>query len=338
MGESTTGSGRVILEHQCRQVNRILMGEYDLNGDAVIYGDTDSTYFKTFAKDKDEAIEIADTVANIINTGFQPFMKKIFMCQPGYDNIIKCGREIVSDRGIFVDKKKYILHVVDNEGVPVNKLKVMGLDTIRTTLPKVISKEINKFIERVLQGEDWNTIADDIVEYKEILNNNKDVRVIGLPKGIKNLEKYTNEYKDNNNCNLPGHVAASICYNLCLDKFNDKVSIRITSGMKIKVFYLKHILFEKFKSIALPTDIEIIPEWFYDTCKIDNEQQLERLVDNPLRNIIKAIDREPPSKQERMFQSIMVNSVSFEPQKKKRIVKNKDKMEQNKLIDSLIGI
>lgn len=315
----------------------------------ILVHNTDSTYFKTFAETKDEAILIADTIADQVNKSFPQFMRQTFLCQPGYDDIIRCGREVVSDRGIFVDKKRYILHVVDNEGVPADKLKVMGLDTKKTTMPKVISVELNKFIERLLKGDSWDNVANDIVEYKDELLQNEDVRVIGLPKGIMGIEEYTKKYEiaekqaaergEKNNCVLPGHIAAAICYNKCLDKFNDKASLRITSGMKIKVFYLTHILFDRFTSIALPTDIEVIPNWFYDNCEIDKEKHITRLVDNPLRNIIKAINRIPPNKQERVFTSIVGDDVSFESMRTTRVKKEKVSNEaQNTVAETIFGV
>ena len=45
MGESTTGTGRAILKFQCSKVNELLAGEFDPLGAAILYGDTDSTYF-----------------------------------------------------------------------------------------------------------------------------------------------------------------------------------------------------------------------------------------------------------------------------------------------------
>ena len=45
MGESTTGTGRMILVHQCAKTNELMTGDYDSKGDAIVYGDTDSTYF-----------------------------------------------------------------------------------------------------------------------------------------------------------------------------------------------------------------------------------------------------------------------------------------------------
>lgn len=265
--------------------------------DAVIYGDTDSTYFKTYAENSEDAVKLADLIAKKVNESYPEFMRETFLCNPGFDNIIKAGREVVSDRGIFVEKKRYIIHLVDLDGKSVDKMKVMGLDTKKTTLPVAVSKVLNKFIERFLKGESWETISEQIVEYKEQLRNSADVTLLGLPKGVKGIEEYTQKYNEYGlDARLPGHVAASIYYNKSLEEYNDKVSMPIISDMKIKVFYLmgKH---GKFKSIALPTDLEVIPSWFLEHFRIDKDAHIERLVDNPLNNILKAIGKKPPTKQ-----------------------------------------
>lgn len=340
MGESTTATGRMILKHQCRVVAQALEGNYDVdfplydtisdaiasgyteeeanqvaldgrvfNGqrqsDSVIYGDTDSTYFKTYAASVEEAIAVADAVAAKVNGSYAGFMRQTFLCIPGYDNLVKAGREIVSDRGIFVEKKRYILHLVDLDGKTVDKMKVMGLDTKKTTLPAEVSNQLNGFIERFLKGESWELISESIVAYKDELRTSDDPLRIGLPKGVKKLEHYTGEFNENFEARLPGHVAAAIHYNQCLAERKDRVSMPITSGMKIKVFYLmgKH---GKFKSIALPTDIEVVPQWFLDDFQIDLDAHLERLVDNPLSNILKAIGKEPPSRQSLYADSLLV--------------------------------
>lgn len=340
MGESTTGSGRVILTHQCRKTSELLGDGYGVdfplygtiedaikagytleearpitlhgpkfNGkhqsDSVIYGDTDSTYFKTYALTPAEAILLADAIADKVNASYPDFMRETFLCTTGYDDIIKAGREIVSDRGIFVEKKRYILHLINLDGKTVDKMKIMGLDTKKTTLPAEVSANLNKFIERFLKGEAWDTVAVSIVDYKEQLINSKDITVLGLPKGVKGIEKYTTRYAEEGmDAVIPGHVAASLHYNECLVKFKDKVSIPIVTGMKIRVFYVtgKH---GKFKSIALPTDSEVIPKWFLENFTVDKKAHILRLVDNPLSNILKAIGKETPSKQSLLVDSLL---------------------------------
>jgi DNA polymerase elongation subunit (family B) len=321
MGESTTGTGRMILKHMCAQVCAELDGKYtmpnrkvvDKEGKvhwgytddmSVIYGDTDSTYFNTHASNIEEAILIADAVVEKVTNTFQQFMRDTFLCTEGFDDIVKAGREVVADRGIFVDKKRYILHLVDNEGESVDKLKVMGLDTKKTTLPAEVSKVLNHFVERLLKGEEWDVVAEDIVEYKERLRETKDVMMIGLPKGVKKVEFYTDQYNIyGDGVRLPGHVAAAIHYNQCLEAYEDHDNVPIISGMKIKVFYLTQ-KYGRFHNIALPTDTTKVPEWFLDHFSVDRDAHIERLVDNPLNNIIKAIGRETPSRQ-----SLIVNEL-----------------------------
>ena len=326
MGESTTGTGRMILLHQCSKVTEILDGKYaptdrseteisKRTGElvthvgysdkwSVVYGDTDSTYFATGAKDSDEAIVIADRVGELCNESFPEFMRTNFLCGEGYDQIIKTGREIVSDRGIFVKKKRYILHIIDNEGEKVDKIKVMGLDTKKTTLSKAVSDKLNGFVERLLKGEDWDPIATDIVEYKEFINTTKDIQYIGLPKGVKGVESYTARLEANTTTRVPGHVRAAIHYNLALEKYHDTESPHISSGMKIRVYYItQHI--GKFKSIAIPVDIETVPSWFEEHYEVDRKMHVERLVDKPLGNIIEAIGKPVPSRQSLFIDDVL---------------------------------
>lgn len=341
MGESTTGTGRVILRHQCRKANQSLGGKYDVdfplyrtiedaveagyteaeardialtgpkfNGqyqaEAIVYGDTDSTYFRTYATNSEDAIKIADRVADEVNESYPDFMVDTFLCTAGFERIIKAGREIVSDRGIFVEKKRYILHLVNLDGKTVDKLKVMGLDTKKTTLPAHVSVVLNKFIERFLKGESWFDISVSIVDYKDELKA-ADFPLIGLPKGVNKLEDYTAAYKMDPGTRLPGHVAASIHYNLCLEKFGDKLSMPITSGMKIRVYYIKreNKKAKGFKSIALPVDADFIPDWFVDNFTVDRDAHVLRLVDNPLDNILKAINQPVPSRQSMLVDSLV---------------------------------
>ena len=304
MGESTTGTGRMVLKHQCAKVNELVTEQYDDTGEAIVYGDTDSTYFHTFAENRKDAVKIADYIAKQVNDDYDRFMQETFLCNPGYP-CISAERELVSDRGIFVDKKRYILHICDVSGKEADKMKIMGLDTKKTTMPKEVSVKLNKFIERLLKGEKWEVLAADIVEYKDQILNTPDIMSIGLPKGVKGVEEYTKELAIvGSGATIPGHVAAAIHYNQCLVEFNDKISEPIKSGMKIKVFYLSQ-KYGKFKNIAIPVDIEQVPSWFHEKFTVDREAHLERLVDNPLQNILDAIGKEVPSKQSMLTESLL---------------------------------
>lgn len=263
----------------------------------ILVHNTDSCYFKTHQKTTAEAIAVADEVAKLVNESFPEFMRTAFLCTPGFDNLIRAAREVVTDRGIFVQKKRYALHLVDVDGKAVDKMKVMGLDTKKTILPKQISADLNKFIEDWLKGQSWEDVSERLVKYKEDLVNGGLIIKYGLPTGVNNVEQYTALYlKEGIKARLPGGVAAAIHYNQALKEYNDMISPPITSGSKMRKYYLKNKV-GKFKTIALPTDLIDIPDWFINNYPIDNKAMILRLVDNPVRNIVKAVGKVPPTRQ-----------------------------------------
>jgi DNA polymerase elongation subunit (family B) len=332
-GESTTGVGRTICIHQAKMTAMLcdVASNYNVNfplydtvkdalergygpevalhgpefngefkSESVLASDTDSCYFKTHAADKAEAIAVAEHVAKIINDSFPGFMQDVFFCQPGFDNLIKTGVEVISDKCIWVMKKNYIMHLVYKDGKHVDEIKTMGLALKKTTIPKPIGDKLTTFVTRLLTGDEWDIISLDIVAYRDTLKyfSAADTLNVGLPKGIKGIEAYTKVFESDYNTRLPGHVAAAIHYNQCLIQYNDTNSNKIQSGDKIKVFYLKY-KFGRFKSIALPTDMDIVPDWFiteyYDL--IDKKLQLSKLVDSTLEGVLHAIGLEVPTAQ-----------------------------------------
>lgn len=319
-GESTTGTGRAILKFMCGRANEIITGVHDPLGEAVIYGDTDSCYFRVYDVVKDNLTHLskqelldktvlrADEIADLINDSFEEFMGDSFLCTGDYAKRIKAGREIVATRGIFVTPKRYMLLVADEEGKRVfdgapDKLKVMGLDTKKTSLPKYVQVALNNFMGRFLRGEDWEIIAADIVEFKDTMRKS-DISLLGLPKAVNKVELYLQTLMvEGEKARLPGHVRAAIYYNMKLDEYGDKASLRISSGMKCRVFYLVRPQ-GKFKAIAVPTDLKALPAWF-DNIRVDVDLQVTKLIDAPLENILRVIGKVPPSKQTMFVDSIL---------------------------------
>ena len=320
MAESTTRSGREILMHMIAQTSKIMDGTYSPpekrydehptepsfhpNSEAIIYADTDSCYFKTYADDLDEAKQVCKIVENKVNESFPIFCKEAFNAD---NNVIQAGLDLISSRSIFIKPKMYIMHLAWSDGNDVDKVKVMGLQIKKTTIPKPIGTQLTKFIEELLKGGDWRSIQERIVEYKETILNSPNVLDMGLPKGIKGIEDYTERWKRNEDgLRLPGHTAASIFYNTCLEQYGDKESQKIVSGSKIRTFYLTE-KFGKFKSIALPTDMKIMPKWFQDHFEnlIDRDAQGLRLIDKPLSPILEAIGERIPTRKSLLFDSLV---------------------------------
>ena len=341
LGESVTATGRQSLEKMVRQVNKTLGGSYaniqlpfeilpeDFNIDDqwdedvdaeqllvhpayrdpdnhIVYSDTDSCYFLTGADNIEEAIVIANYVGKCVNDSMDSFCQDAFLVGDDFLGIMKANREVVTGKAIFIQKKRYVARILDKEGMRVDRLKTMGVDVARTNIPKPIRVKMKKILSEILDKTNWEEIDNEILTLKDGLKTEHFFE-IGLPKGVNKVEMYTESYNiDPEKTRLPGHVRASILYNTKRAEHNDNTSMPITSGTKIKVFYLKRKI-GKFKSIALPTDIDEIPQWFVDEFSelIDTGAHIERLVDNPFKNIFKAINREVPTHQTRLTTSAL---------------------------------
>lgn len=332
MGASVTASGRAITSYMIETIAFLLTGErdsliksttvdkdgklvheYSIDSEAIIYGDTDSCYYKCIgASNKQEAIAIADAAAEGVNETFPTFMKEAFNCQPEFDNLIKAGREIVGSRGLFQAKKKYIIKVVDLEGNEVNKMKSMGSEIKKADTPKVIQKFLKQTVDMILDGVGYDTVAEFINSQRKLLlkKNTAAVFSMGVAKQANNVEKFSAEYQNpgtmrsasGSKVAIPGHVRASLNYNFLLDKF-DRGAKLIKSGDKVLVFYLKKNEYN-FESIAFPAEMTKFPEWFNLYFKVDITKTEEKMFDSKLEGIFSALGKDVPSPQ-----SVLTNSI-----------------------------
>ena len=296
IAESTTKTGREVLLHMAKKIAEVLDGEYNFPSKSIAYGDTDSCYFITGAEDEEGALEITDAICKIVNNSYPKFMKNAFHCTNGREKYIIGEQEVISDRGIFVAKKHYLLHLVNLDGKEVDYMKVMGLQIKKTSLPKYVRKTLTKFFERFLKGEDWKNIKKDIVEFKREMKK-RNVLDLGVPSGVNSIEKYTQEYNNDKDAYIPHMAKATIFYNICLQKYNDGESVTARSGDKVKKLYFhKKKTFGKFNAIAIPVDLQLIPEWWENLAPyVDVNRQLLSLVDKPIKNILDAIGEAVPN-------------------------------------------
>jgi hypothetical protein len=81
------------------------------------------------------------------------------------------------------------------------------------------------------------------------------------------------------------------------------VSPKIISGNKLQIYYLTKPI-GRFKSIAVPSDIEILPEWFTKNFipRIDKKAQILRLVDKPMQIMVSAAGIVVPTKKKLIFE------------------------------------
>ena len=313
IAQSTTLSGRVITRHMISHVNLCLTGEYDHHGAAGIYSDTDSAMFSAWpiikaevesgkmTWNRDVAVQIYDEIAAQVNASFPELCANAFHAPEQNGKIIRCGREFVGERGLYIKKKRYAVLIYDAEGTRVDllpkseadkkgiifgegKLKVTGLDLRRSDTPKVVQKFLKDILIDLLTGKGSQDIVDKINNFKENEFCKLPPWEKGSPKKVNNLTKFGDMLKNNGKANMPGHVRAALNWNLLREINNDKFAMEIVDGMKIVVCKLRPNPMN-FTSICYPTDELRLPEWF-KSLPFDESLMETTIVDKKIDNLL----------------------------------------------------
>jgi DNA polymerase elongation subunit (family B) len=301
IGQSTTLSGRTIVKHMSAEVNKVITGEYDHVGKAVIYGDTDSVYFSAYPIleeqiesgqipwSKDNVIALYDQVAEEANTTFEKFMAQAFHCPKSRADVIAAGREIVAQSGLYITKKRYAALVYDLEGFRTDtdgkpgKVKAMGLDLRRSDTPVFMQEFLSEILLMVLTDIPQEEVLQRITEFRKEFSERPGWEK-GSPKRANKIGHYQRLEQKQGKANMPGHVRASINWNTLKRMNGDKYSQEIVDGMKVIVCKLKQNPLG-YTSVAYPTDELRIPEWFKEL-PFDDSAMAETIIDNKLDNLI----------------------------------------------------
>ena len=308
IGQSVTLSGRQIVRHMMSQINECVTGEYNHEGSAIVYGDTDSCYFSAYPVlysqiqngelqwDKDLCISLYDNIADQANDSFPGFMEKAFHSPRKNGEIIKAGRELIGDRSIFITKKRYAINIFDKEGKRKDKegkagdIKAMGLDLKRADTPKQVQEFLMSILSMVIQeGKGRDEVIDKVKEFKRVLSA-QDSWTKGSPKGVNKLTTYGDLEANSKTgrANMPGHVRAALNYNYLRKVHGDNYSQKIVDGMKIVVCKLKPNPLG-FTSVAYPTDELRLPQWFCDL-PFDDDAMEQTLVDEKIDNLLGVLE------------------------------------------------
>ena len=300
IGQSVTLSGRQITKHMMSQINEIITEKYEHDGDAIVYGDTDSCYFSAYpilkeqidsgelVWDKDSCIALYDQIAEMTNASFPAFMERAFHCPRKNGEVIKAGRELIGDRTLFITKKRYAINIFDLEGKrqdvdgKMGKIKAMGLDLKRADTPKYVQEFLMEVLMMVLGGSPRDEVIEKIRTFKRWLSE-QDPWTKGSPKSVNNLTNHTIKFEKTGKCAV-GHARAAINYNYLRKMNNDQYSQKIVDGMKIVVCSLKDNPLG-FTNIAYPTDELRLPQWFIDL-PFDALDMERKLVDEKIDNLL----------------------------------------------------
>jgi DNA polymerase elongation subunit (family B) len=248
--EAITLTGQLSIRWAEKHVNALVNKHTKINKDRVIAIDTDSVYIclediiKKF--NPEHPCPFLDEYCSKM---LIPEITKSFVVLSKMMNCIEdrlaMKREVIASRGIWTKKKRYILNVLNKEGVQYEhpKLKIMGLEAVKTSTPMACRSAMKELFS-VIMNKDEKAVQTAIADFRAKFNAMKPEE-IAFPRGVSELKKYAfgekiyRSTKNGGDATTPIHSRASLLYNHHLKKNGlDKKYQLIQGGDKMRFIYL----------------------------------------------------------------------------------------------------
>lgn len=291
MAEAITTSGQLSIKWAERAINEEMNKLLETDDDYVIAIDTDSLYVnmdplvKKFGPKNP-----VDFLNKICAEHFEDILSGAYADlaynMNAYENRMEMSREVIADRAVWIAKKRYFMQVHDNEGVRYAepKLKVMGVEAVKSSTPQVCRDKFKKIFNIIL-NEGEKATQDFIKEFKREFKALQPEDV-SFPRGISDIDKW-GDRKDIYKKACPIHVRGALLYNHHVEK--NKIANKyetVKNGEKIKFCYLKtpNPIKENVISYSLNLPKELDLHRF-----IDYDKMYEKSFVEPVRNILDEI-------------------------------------------------
>lgn len=294
--EAITLSGQVAIRWLEDWLNRVLNEAMGTTGvDYVIAADTDSLYLDlgkvVEAKFPGRPVQdTVDWVDRLIEKAIQPRVDQACSALVDYgcsaDNRLQMKREAIASAGIWTAKKRYVLDVHDNEGVRYKapKLKMMGIETVRSSTPAACRKAIERGLEIVMRGtrEELEAHVEQVRTDFKTLPYSK----IAFPRGINGMAKY---WSASDLCakGTPIQVRGALVYNRELQRRGlSGRYVPIYDGDKARFCYLRTP--NPFQSHVISIQDEPPPELDLDRW-LDRDAQFEKSFIEPMEGLLSVV-------------------------------------------------
>ena len=299
MAEAITTSGQLSIRYAQKSVNDYLNKVLKTqNIDYVVYIDTDSIYvnfgplvhevFGTTDISRKEGEEFLDKICStkieqVIEKGYEDLASRM----GAYRNAMVMKREKISDKSVFIAKKRYIMNALNSEGVHYEKPKisVTGIESVRSSTPEVCRKKMEQVFEVIMNEGETATqrfIADFKDEFRKLPPEE-----VGRNSGTDNIDKYRDRSTGSYKKGCPMHVRGCILFNNLLSskKLNKKYE-SVQSGDKIKFVYLKMPNPLRENIISFPG---VLPKELGLNQYVDYDTQFEKVFLSPIESILEAV-------------------------------------------------
>lgn len=295
IAEGITLSGQLAIRWAEKNVNGFMQKLLKTEEDYILAIDTDSVYVHmgdvvtllgANNKPPEKITKALDTLVEA---------KIIPLLEDSYDKLqtilnarsqkMVMAREIIASKMVFTGKKKYLAHVLNNEGIQYDKpkLKIVGIESVRSSTPQFCRSLIEKTLELIMISDE-STIQKFIESHRQEFYNLQ-VEDIAFPRGVHGIKKYSKE--DDYIKGTPMHVRACILYNKYLKeyKLTNKFEA-IQDDDKIRFCYLKTPNPIQENVIAFPV---VLPKELGLSDYIDYKTQYNKTYIEPIKTIMEAI-------------------------------------------------
>lgn len=295
IAEGITMSGQLGIQWVSNDVNAFLNKTLKTdNFDYIVANDTDSIYLnlgplvaKHFDKETDN--QTVTWLDKFCKQVLQPVIDKsaaaLYDYMNAYDQRILFKREAISSASIFTAKKRYAMLVQNSEGVQYDdpKIKVVGLEMVRSSTPAAIRDTLKDGIKQVLTGTE-KSVQKFVAAFRD-QHRQLDVNDIAFPRGVNGLRAYAGSPIYAKGC--PIHVRASLLYNHYVRKMGleNKYPI-IEEGNKMKFVYLK--MPNPFKENIIGF-VDVLPPEFKLHSYIDYDTMLDKSFTEAMKTLVTPI-------------------------------------------------
>ena len=195
-------------------------------------------------------------------------------------------REKICDVAVLQKKKFYILHILDSEGVPVNKFEYKGIEVAKSIMSKEVKDLIKSNIEISILSRDKAKAKKLFYQaYETFCTMNEEQ--IAFRKKVNNYDKGESGFVDGKFAKgTPFHTKSAVNYNKLLEKLGiDNRYLKIGNGNKFKFFYCKKNKFS-YHSIGF---FEAYPIEFVGIIEPDYKIMFDKLLSPVLNRLYSTI-------------------------------------------------